>query len=264
VIAYTLLTFAASWTLWTAALVIQGGRFAQPGLLAPVGTALYLLGVFAPALVAVALVSRRGGAAARTHLLGRTLAWSVDVRWYAFAVLYYPVVKLSVAIAHRLAYGGWPPFADVPIALMLAGAAISTPAQAGEEIGWRGFLLPALAARVGLPAASVIVGIIWAAWHLPFFFMPGTDKTGQSFPAYAAGVIALSVAMAFLYWRTRGSLFLTMVMHASVNNLRLIASAPSSGSPFALQASFVAWGTVGVMWIVAAGLLVAMRKARDA
>ena len=54
---------------------------------------------------------------------------------------------------------------------MLAAVAVSTPWQAGEEIGWRGYLLPRLSGRVGLPAASLIVGVIWACWHLPFFFI---------------------------------------------------------------------------------------------
>lgn len=258
-IVFTLLTFAVSWSLWRAALLIQGGDFGHPARLAPIGTALYLLGVFVPALVAIALTSVDGGRAARQQLLGRVLAWSVDARWYAFAILYYPLVKLAAAVAHRVALGVWPAFTDEPLAGMLAATVVSTPAQAGEEIGWRGFLLPKVAARAGLPAASVIVGLIWALWHLPFFFMAGTDKSGQSFSAYAAGVVALSVAMAFLYWRTRGSLFLTMVMHAAVNNIRLIPSVPVAASPLELRASFVVWSTNAVMWAAAAGLLVAMR-----
>ena len=144
---------------------------------------------------------------------------------------------------------------------MLIATVLSTPVQSGEEIGWRGFLLPRLAARIGLPSASIVVGIIWAAWHLPFFFITGTAKAGQSFPKYAAGIVALSVAMAFLYWRTRGSLLLTMVMHAAVNNIRLVATVPSNGSAFAVRASVTSWATSAVMWVAAAGFLVAMRGA---
>ena len=260
-ILFTLLTFAASWISWYAAQWIFGGDFTHPARLAPVGTAVYLLGVFAPALVAIAMTSVREGPASRRQLLHRVVAWTADARWYAFALLYFPLVKVAVAVAHRAAFGVWPALAGEPVVVMLAATAISTPVQAGEEIGWRGFLLPRIAARVGLPAASVIVGVVWACWHLPFFFLAGTDKTGQSFPAYATGVIGLSVAMAFLYWRTRGSLFLTMVMHAAVNNLRLVATVPSSGSAFSLHASFVSWATGAVMAVVAAGLLVAMRGA---
>ncbi len=41
---------------------------------------------------------------------------------------------------------------------------------------------------MGLRGASLLLGIVWAAWHLPLFFLAGTDKTGQSFPLFAAGV----------------------------------------------------------------------------
>jgi membrane protease YdiL (CAAX protease family) len=61
------------------------------------------------------------------------------------------------------------------------------------------------------------LGAIWALWHLPFFFIAGVDKPGQSFPIYMLGTMAISVAMAWLYWRTGGSLLVTMLMHAAVN-----------------------------------------------
>jgi membrane protease YdiL (CAAX protease family) len=53
--------------------------------------------------------------------------------------------------------------------------------QAGKEIGWRGHALQRLAARTGLARGSVLLGVIWAASHLPLFFIQGTDTTGQSF-----------------------------------------------------------------------------------
>jgi len=153
-------------------------------------------------------------------------------------------------------------FAPAIVGLALTALAIpfSTPVQAGEEIGWRGYLLPRLSARIGLPAASLIVGIIWGCWHLPFFLIAGTDKSSQSFPAYVLGATALSVAMAWLYWRTRGSLLLTMIMHAAVNNTNLVpVAASTAASPFVLHASLVTWLTVALLWLGAAVFLVAMR-----
>lgn len=138
----------------------------------------------------------------------------------------------------------------------------STPVQAGEEIGWRGYALPGLAARLGLPAASLVLGVVWACWHLPFFVLAGSDKTGQSFPVYVLGVTALSVAMAWLYWRTHGSLLLTMVLHAAINNTTDLvpAATPGAADPFSFAASPVAWTTVVLLWLGAA--LVRMRGAR--
>lgn len=260
---FALLTFAASWLLWTSAVTIMGGDFAHPSRFAALGSTLYLLGVFAPALAALALTSYREGDGAVRSLLRRTLAWDVAPRFYLFALLFAPIARLGAAAVERIATGAWPALSAESLGIMLAATIVSTPVQAGEELGWRGFLLPRMSARFGLPLASIFVGVIWGAWHLPFFFMAGTDKSGQPFPAYVAGVTALSIAMAWLYWRTQGSLLLTMVMHAAVNNLRPIATpVMETGRPFGLHAPFVTWATVGIMWMFSGGLLIAMRGTR--
>ena len=109
----------------------------------------------------------------------------------------------------------------------------------------------------------MIVGLVWACWHLPFFFIAGGDKSGQPFAPYLLGVTALSVSMAWLYWKTRGSLLLTMVMHATVNNMNLVPSpASASTNAFALEAPFVAWATVALLWAGAVLFLGSMRNAR--
>lgn len=262
---FLVLTFAASWSLWTLSAVVMGGDFAHPSRLAALGGAIYLLGVFAPALAAIAVTAHRHGADAVKELVGRTVAWDVSPWFYAVAILFSPVLRLAAAAIQRAAVGSWPSFGTESVVVMIAGTIVSTPAQAGEEIGWRGFLLPGLSKRVGVRAASVIVGVIWAAWHLPFFFIAGTDKWGQSFPAYLGGLTAMSVAMAWLYWRTHGSLLLTMLMHSALNNIRPVAAPPADGgSALGLHAPFIIWATVGVLWIAAAGLLIAMRGARGA
>ena len=68
-----------------------------------------------------------------------------DAFWYLFALAYIPAIKLTVALVHRLATGAWPRFGDEPWYGILAAIAFSTPFQAGEEIGGRGYALPRLA-----------------------------------------------------------------------------------------------------------------------
>lgn len=263
VLAFVVLTYVASWLLWIASAEILGGTFAwSPGLVVISGP-LYLLGVFAPALVALVLTARTEGRAALASLLRQTLAWSVGGRWYLFAVVYFASVRVTVAIAHRVISGEWPAFDQTPWLVVLIAVAVSTPVQAGEEIGWRGYLLSRLSSRIGLPWASIIVGIIWGSWHLPFFLIAGTDKSGQSFPLYVSSVTALSVAMAWLYWRTRGNLLLMMLMHSAVNNANLVLTPASPpGNPFALRLSLVSELTVALLWLCAVFFLLAMRGQR--
>lgn len=241
--------------------ILRGSVPAAPALAALAG-ALFLLGTFAPALVALALTERTDGRAATQALLRRVCKWRVGARWYVFAVGYMPACKLSVAVVHRVVTGAWPRFGPEPWYVMSAGILVSTWVQAGEEIGWRGYALPRLSDRFGLARASVVLGIIWASWHLPLFFVPVSDKSGQSFPMFLLQGTALSVAMAWLYWHTKGSLLLVMILHAAVNNTKDIVPSIVSGAmnPFALSPSLVAWLTVAFLWIAAAYFLVRMPK----
>ena len=85
----------------------------------------------------------------------------------------------------------------------------------------------------------------------------GTTTTGQSFPLYTLQVTAMSVAIAWLYVKSGGSLLLTMLMHAAVNNTKDIVPSMVAGAAdaFALSTSTVAWLTVGMLWICAAWFL---------
>jgi len=257
---FFLLTYIVSWVLWASSAAILRVATPESSGLQIISGALYLIGVFAPALVALALTARADGRAATLALLRRTVDWSVGARWYLFALGYMAAIKLAVAISVRIATGAWPAFGPEPLYLMIIAIPFSTPVQAGEEIGWRGYALPRLAASLGLSGASIVLGILWACWHLPFFFIPGSDKSGQSFPLYLLGVTALSVAMAWLYWRTNGSLLLTMLMHAAVNNTKdIVPSAVSAATNVSsLSSSRVAWISVAIMWICAVYFLVRM------
>jgi hypothetical protein len=256
------LTFAAAWIWWTAAGAISSRTAPGAPAFQPLAEALFLPGTFAPGLVALALTERAGGHAATRALIRRVFQWRVGARWYVFAVGYMPAIKLSAALVFRVATGAWPRFGREPWYLMAAAIVVSTWVQAGEEIGWRGYALPRLSERFGLAPASVLLGIIWASWHLPLFFVAQGDTFGQSFPLYLLEVTAVSVAAAWLYWRTEGSLLLVMLMHAAVNNTKDIvpAAVPGATNAFALSTSLVAWLTVAFLWMTAAYFLVRMRK----
>jgi len=257
---FVVLTFAFTWIAWlaSAALVTPGNTW-----LFGLGGPVFLLGVFAPAFVALALTAYSEGSDGVARLLRRIGKWELGAGWYLFAIGYMAATKVLAALIHRFIMGAWPTFGDTSLPLMLGAILLSTWAQAGEEVGWRGYALPRLAMHLGLGGASMCLGVIWALWHLPLFFLPGSGSNGQSFPIYLLHVTALSVAMSWLYWKTEGSLLLVMLMHASVNNTTGIvpAAVPHAVDPTSFQGSLVAWSTVGVSWVVAALLLFRMRRA---
>jgi uncharacterized protein len=262
--AFFLLTFALTWAAWAVAAAIPARATSGVTALHVLRVLAFHLGVFAPAIVALALTARHEGRAGVRALLGRIGRWEVGVRWYLFAAGYMLAIKLAAALVHRVATGGWPRFGDTPWPLMLLAAVAFTWVQAGEEVGWRGYALPRLTTRLGLAGASLLLGAVWAAWHLPLFYAPEGDTYGQSFPLYLLQVTALSVAMAWLYWRTGGSLLLVMLLHAAVNNTAGVvpSAATTAANPLSFRGSPVSLLTAGLLWAVAAYLLYRMRGVR--
>ena len=249
-------TFAFTWACWFGLLA------ARIPLQSPIAQLLVLIGTFAPAFSALWFTGKYEGRRGIQRLLNRTLKWRVGIPWYVLAVTYLAAVKLVSALIYRLITGVWPRFGTEPWYLMFVAIVFSTPVQSGEEIGWRGYALPGLAERMGFAWASVLLGLIWACWHLPIFFIPGADKYGQSFPIWATAVTAVSVAMAYVYVKTGGSLLLTMLMHAAINNTSDIVPAAQAGSssPFTFHASPILWLTTALTWIAGTYLLLRMPK----
>jgi uncharacterized protein len=259
---FILVTFAVTWACF-----ISVARAFPPSTFA--GGTLLLVGTFAPSYVALALTALRQGRAGVRGLLGRVVRMDVAPGWYAFAALYVIAVKLVAALVQRLATGAWPRFDTGSLILIPFAIAISTPVQAGEEIGWRGYALPRLAARLGLGPAAIVLGAVWALWHLPLFFVREADTYGQSFVVYAIAVTALSVTMAWLYARTDGALLPVMLLHAATNNTKDIIPSASGGvsdvsAVFGVQASMMARLTAALLSLGALVCLVWLARTERA
>ena len=228
----------------------------------PLGGALILLGAFAPALAALAVTFRAKGHSAVIALLLRITRWRVAWKYYVFAIGFMFAIKVTAALIYRVSTSSWPRFDTSQWYLIPVAIAFSTPFQAGEEIGWRGYALPRLADRFGLGSASVLLGFIWGVWHLPQFFIRDGDSYQQSFPVYVLQVTAMSVAFAWLYARTNGSLLLTMLLHAAINNSKDIVPSGVLGgtNTFGFHASRISWIALVLLWGCVVCFLLDMRK----
>ena len=253
---FFLLTYAVMWaSFFTVA-------FARIPANSALGIFLLRLGAYAPSLVAIFLTARAAGGAGVSHLVSGVFKWRVPVRYYILAVAFIPAIKLAAALLYRLISGAWPRMGSESLLLIPLAIVFSTPFQAGEEIGWRGYALPRLADRFGLRISSVILGLIWALWHVPQFFIRDAPEFGQSFPVYVLQVTALGVGFAWLYARTNCSLLLVMLLHSATNNAKDIfpSASPGATNTFGLNASLLAWLTVALLWICAGYFLWRMPK----
>jgi membrane protease YdiL (CAAX protease family) len=89
----------------------------------------------------------------------------------------------------------------------------------GEEMGWRGYVLPRLQAKHSALIGSLILAILWAFWHVPKFV---THWNTITFFWFIVDEIAKAILMTWMYNNTRGSLLLVTLFHASFNTAGLL------------------------------------------
>ena len=191
-----------------------------------------------PALTAVALVRLTAGRGALRRYFSRLLAWRAPVGWYAFLLLGVPAVFFAgAALAGR---DPWEPTHAGGVALLQALALMAVLGPV-EEFGWRGLALPLLQRRMAPLWAGTLLGVVWAGWHLPAFFLGGTPQSGWEIMPFLLGTTALSVILTPLFNRSRGSIFLAAAFHYQLINPLWPDAQPYDSYLFAAVATAVVW-----------------------
>ena len=209
---------------------------------------LYALGLspgaivgFGPFFAAVVVLALTGGKTAVMILLRRMVRWRVAPLWYAAALLL-PVAIALGATGLNVLLGARPPSSAElgawPILIPTYFLLLLIPGIGGtwEEPGWRGYALPKLQVGRSALVASLIVGVVWAFWHLPLMVatvIPWSD---------IAYVSVQSVVYAWLFNNTEGSVLLVMLFH-TMNNV-------ISGGYFHAMFSGADWVRMG--WLLVA------------
>jgi len=249
-VAFFTLTLALSWFAWAPSVLAEFTTLSIPDALVVPSI---VVGGFGPAIAAVILTWRGEGRV--RDLLRSIFDWRHHLRWYLFA-FGVPVAFIAVATGVYVALGN-------PLdPSVLPGRLTVFPIQFGfalllgggqEELGWRGYALPRLQAQYGGAVASLIIGAVWAVWHLPLFVVPASSQYGQLFLPYAISVLGFSLLLTWLYNGTGGSVFLVMCMHAAINAssslypIRMGALADGFPDLLMIGIAFAAWGVAAVL-----------------
>jgi membrane protease YdiL (CAAX protease family) len=140
----------------------------------------------------------------RLYLQGSSVKWLIPSIIIPVLCIVDSSLVMSTLNITYVSWDGNVLFYILNIAAMLIGCC-------AEEIGWRGFLLPHLQKKHSPFSSSIIVGILWGAWHLNF--------TGGlfGFILYTITIIEMSVLMTWLFNRTKGNLFLMTMWHFMFN-----------------------------------------------
>ncbi len=174
---------------------------------------LFLLGGFVPSGVALILVRLFEGKEGFNRFLKRTFQFNIGWRWYLTTVLVVAFGGLGQILINRL-LGNHFKFSlylsQLPsfIPLIILG-------PLSEEYGWRGYLSTKLQQKWSALASSVTVGVAWALWHLPLFFMIGTSQHELQIPfiGFLVGIVSVSVLMTWINNNTRNSLWAAILFH---------------------------------------------------
>lgn len=210
-VAFFVATFAWSWVLWALAT-----RLDLPGALSDV---LIVAGRFGPTLAAIAVTLVVAGRIGLVGLLASLRRWRAPASLWLTATVG-PVMVVLAAIGLAAVFGTPPgEFNDPATAYLVVPAFVVilvVGGPLGEELGWRGFALDRLQARVGPVAASVLLGLIWGLWHLPLFLDPSQVQASLPLLVYLGQTTTTMVIYTWLWNRTH-SLPLVLVLHTMTN-----------------------------------------------
>jgi CAAX protease family protein len=212
---FFLSTLLFSWTLWVpVALFVTDPALGMP---------LVLLGAFGPSIVGVWLTRRNEGSEGLRELWRRLLQpGRIPAPWLLLIVVLFPAMA-ALGYVVDLGFGGTPPALDLSvfanpvsalgfIALMILGGPLA------EELGWRGYALDPMQRERSALVASIALGGVWAAWHLPLFMIPGTSQAALGigtarFWMWTLEVISVSVIYTWVYNHTRRSVLAAVLLH---------------------------------------------------
>lgn len=190
-------------------------------------TGLFLIAALSGSLAGIILAAIEGGKKSLRELLGRVLIWRVGILHWAVALGVPFVIYLLTLYLYGLFSGtpmnlsGLDPlYTIVPLLLFL-----SVQAGLGEEIGWRGYLLPRLQARYTALVSTIIVTVSWLLWHWSLFFIDGMFQSEMrlfygfipAFLMYGVSLFSMSTIMTWQVNNAKGTALMAIIFHGAIN-----------------------------------------------
>jgi membrane protease YdiL (CAAX protease family) len=180
-------------------------------------------------------------------LMQRSLAWRFSPFWYLSAILIPFGVKGTIAMMAMAFAGGTVPH-NWFVPAFGPGFLICFLVYNGfdEEIGWRGLALPVLQRQLGSLGGNIVVGVLWALWHLPLFWLQGSYQYGDSILLFVLLLTCWSIVMGMLVNKCGGSILVAILFHESANFIAFTIRLP--GSPYGYLVWVIA-AVLAILWL---------------
>jgi membrane protease YdiL (CAAX protease family) len=247
---FFLLTYILSWAIWIG--LILASSVISEGI----SMIVRLFGVLMPAFSAIALTGYTAGRKGVNQLLSRLRIWKVDKIWKPALIFVYPILLVIAGLIYNvISPESAISFLPLDVGTLIANIIFLLIAALGEEIGWRGVALPTLQRKYSPIDSSLILGLFWATWHLPFWILIGTlNSFGPVY--FAMNFIFIIPTTFFLTWffnQTRGSLLYPVLFHLIYNIVNVAI--------FPVTNSVEAFGIlIALQFIVVLLIIPAMKK----
>jgi hypothetical protein len=221
---YLAVAFVMAWSLWLVALLITRHVLSLP--LVPV----LMVGSFGPFVGALVVSLVEGGPRQALRFFAR--GFDPRMGWAVFLVSFFlmPVLAIVIEYAHAWLVHRPPHFtmtlAELPLSYLFLFVLGGTLA---EEYGWS-LLSDKLDGVLSLKVATLVLGVVWALWHLPLFFIvaPGMIQGYTPFHIFLVATVALRFLFAWAYHRGVNNILSNMLFHTASNlAYSIIALAPS-------------------------------------
>lgn len=215
---FFIVTFLWSWIIWLPFVLSGLGVFKISENLSFLTMPVIILGAFGPAAGAIySIKTLKGGKEVKPFLksfLPLTFSWKLwisiflivglinIIAWYVPELFGFERLPMLLPNAYI--------FPIYLVIMILFGGG-------QEEIGWRGYIMPFLEAKYGLWTGNIILGLVWACWHIPLWFMPGSTQVYMPFIAFLIGCIGMSFIFSWVMKRSNGKPISGLIAHGSFN-----------------------------------------------
>jgi len=217
---FFIFTFLFSWLLWLPGILITHNLVQKYDILLKINNVLVWFAGVGPSFVALYLLYRNDGITGIKKVLGRI--FKLDLGYWIYPIIFLiPITLIGAHLLNIVLFKASLPQSGllkepwwIPVLFIVFFIF-----QFGEEIGWRGFALDRLQNRMNALFSSILLGSLWALWHLPMFFMNGFGHHDYHLPfgQFLLTLILLSIIITWLQNNTKSSLFAAFVIHAYIN-----------------------------------------------
>ena len=215
---FFILSFLLSWLMWLPGVLITNHYVEPQGFVVQLDNILKWAGGVVPSFVAFYLIYREKGKNGIKTLLSRVFKLRLGY-WYIPIFLTIPV---SILLAHFINVLFGHPFPNTEILgepwMILPLFLVFLVMVAGEEFGWRGFALDKLQTKWSALTSSIVLGSLWAIWHIPMFLSNGFGHHDLELP-FGQLFLTLVLVSILITWlqNNTGSLAPAFILHAFIN-----------------------------------------------